>query len=142
MRAILFFLPLVILASPAAAQAPVASKPIPMPPELTDMKWADRLTDAMTAMSKAFLDMPIGEVQAAIEGRDATPADRRRTLRSECRLSEGEIRQQVEAVRPAMQAGMKALASALPAMMEGLSRAQEELDRATANMPQPGYPKQ
>ena len=140
MRATLFALPLILLASPAMAEKP-APEAVQLPPEIMDMKWADRLSDAMAAMSKVFLDMPVGEVEAAIEGRQATIADKQRTVRSETRLSEGQIRQQVEAARPAMQAGMKALAAALPAMMEGLSKAQDELDRAAANVPRPDYPK-
>jgi hypothetical protein len=141
MRAIFFALPLVLIASPALAQKPAAPESVQLPPELTDMRWADRLTDAVAAMSRAFLDMPVGEVEAAIQGREATAADKRRTVRSETNMSEREIRQQIEAARPAMQAGIKAMAAALPAMMEGLSKAQEELDRAAANMPRPDYPK-
>ena len=141
MRATLLTLPLALLASPAIAEAPARPDAIQLPPELTDPRWADRLTDAMAAMSKVFLDMPIGEVEAAVEGRQATIADKQRTVRSETRLSEGQIRQQVEAARPAMRAGMKALAAALPAMMDGLSKAQVELDRAAANVPRPDYPK-
>jgi hypothetical protein len=140
MRATLFALPLLLMASSAAAETP-SPETIQLPPELTDPQWADRLTDAMAAMSKAFLDMPIGEVEAAVQGRQATAADRRRTIRSETKMSEREFRQQIEAARPAMQAGMKALAAALPAMMEGLSKAQAELDRAAANVPRPDYPK-
>ena len=141
MRAIFFALPLALIASPALAQKPALSESVPLPPELTDMRWADRLTDALAAMSWAFLDMPVGVVEAAIQGREATAADKRRTVRSETNMSEREIRQQIEAARPAMQAGIKAMAAALPAMMEGLSKAQEELDRAAANMPRPDYPK-
>lgn len=141
MRAILFALPLALIASPALAQKPAVSESVQLPPELTDMRWADRLTDAVAAMSRAFLDMPVGEVEAAIQGREATVADKRRTVRSETKMSEREIRQQMEAARPAMQAGIKAMAAALPAMMKGLSEAQEELDRAAANMPRPDYPK-
>jgi hypothetical protein len=140
MRATLFALPLLLMASSAAAETP-SPETIQLPPELTDPQWADRLTDAMAAMSKAFLDMPIGEVEAAVQGRQATAADRRRTIRSETKMSEREFRQQIEAARPAMQAGMKALAAALPALMEGLSKAQAELDRAAANVPRPDYPK-
>jgi hypothetical protein len=140
MRATLFALPFLLMASSAAAETP-APETIQLPPELTDPQWADRLTDAMAAMSKAFLDMPIGEVEAAVQGRQATAADRRRTIRSETHMSEREFRQRIEAARPAMQAGMKALAAALPAMMEGLSKAQAELDRAAANVPRPDYPK-
>lgn len=140
MRATLLALPLLLIAAPAMAEAP-ASEAIQLPPELTDPKWADRLADAMAAMSKAFLDMPVGEVEAAMQGRQATAADKRRTIRSETKMSEREMRQQVEAARPAMQAGMKALAAALPAMLEGLSKAQAELDRAAANVPRPDYPR-
>ena len=140
MRATLLALPLLLITSPAMAETP-APEAVQLPPELTDMRWADRLSDAMAAMSKAFLDMPIGEVEAAVQGREATAADKRRTVRSETKLSEREIRQQVEAARPAIQSGMKALAAAIPAMMEGLSKAQDELDRAAANMPRPDYPK-
>jgi hypothetical protein len=139
MRALLFALPVAFLASPAAAEKPAST--VMLPPELTDMQWADRLTDAVTAMSKVFLDMPIGEVEAAVEGRPATLADKRRTVRSETGMSEREIQQQVQAAKPAMQAGMKALAAALPPLLEGVSRAQAELDRAAANVPRPDYPK-
>jgi hypothetical protein len=141
MRATLLALPLALLGSPVIAEAPAQPNAIQLPPELTDPRWADRLTDAVAALSKAFLDMPVGEVEAAIEGRQPTLADKSRTVRSETKMSERELRQEIEAARPAMQAGIKAMAAALPAMMEGLSKAQDELDRAAANMPQPGYPK-
>ena len=139
MRAIFLALPIAFLASPAAAEKPAPT--VQLPPELTDLKWADRLSDAMAAMSKAFLDMPIGEVEAAVEGRPATLADKRRTVRSETGMSEREIREQVQAAKPAMQAGMTALAAALPPLLEGVSKAQAEVDRATANVPRPDYPK-
>lgn len=144
MRAAFFALPLAAFASPALAQTaapPAPAEQIQLPPELMDPKWADRLTDAMAALSKAFLELPVGEVEAALEGRAPTAADRRRTVRSETKLSERELKQQIEASRPAMQASMKALAAALPAMMKGLSEAQRELDRAAANVPRPDYPK-
>ena len=108
---------------------------------MMDMRWADRLTDAMVAMSKVFLEMPVGEVEAAVEGRQPTPADKRRTVRSETRMSEREIRQSIESTKPAMQAGMRALNAARPAMMKGLEDAQREMERASSNVPRPEYPK-
>ena len=144
MRFALIALPLTIFASPALAQqAPPsgASDTIQVPPELMDPKWADRLTDAMLAMSKVFLELPVGEVEAAIEGRQPTAADKRRTVRSETKMSEREIRQHIETARPAMHAGMKAFAAALPAMMKGMSEAQREMERAMANVPRPDYPR-
>ncbi|HET7707987.1 MAG TPA: hypothetical protein VFK50_00470 [Sphingomicrobium sp.] len=114
---------------------------VQFPPELTDPAMADKLTDALQVLSKTFLDMPVGEVQATMEGRKPTSADRRRTVRSETRMSEREFNQQIDSARPQMRAAMKAMASALPAMMKGLSEAGRELEKATANIPQPGYPR-
>ena len=131
-------LPLALISAPAAAQP----APPEIPQELLDPAWADRLTDAVQVLSKSLLDMPIGEVEAAMQGREPTAADRRRTVRSETRMSERELSQQIEAARPQMQAAMKAMSAALPAMMKGLSEAGRELEKATANLPQPGYPKQ
>ena len=142
MRAAFLAVSLVVLASPVMAQA-AAPPPetVQLPPELTDMRWADRLSDTMVAMSKAFLNLPVGEVEAAVEGRQPTASDKRRTLRNETGMSERDVRDQIDAARPAMQAGMKAFAAAIPAMMKGLSDAQREMERATANLPRPDYPK-
>jgi hypothetical protein len=142
MRAAFLIVPFVAAAAPVLA-APAAPPPpaIQLPPELTDPRLADRLTDALVAMSKVFLDLPVGEVEAAVQGRQPTASDKARTVRSESGMNERELRAEIDRARPQMQAGMKALAAALPAMMKGLSDAQREIERATANMPQPGYPK-
>lgn len=131
--------PFALMASPGAAQN--VPTDVQFPPELTDPAMADKLTDALQVLSKTFLDMPVGEVQATMEGRKPTSADRRRTVRSETRMSEREFNQQIDSARPQMRAAMKAMASALPAMMKGLSEAGRELEKATANIPQPGYPR-
>jgi hypothetical protein len=140
MRIALLIIPAALMASPAAA-AQTAAPDVQVPQELLDPAWADRLTDVLQVMSKSMLEVPIGEVQAAIEGREPTAADKRKTIRSETRMSERELNQQIEAARPQMRAAMKAMSAALPAMMKGLSEAGRELEKATANMPQPGYPK-
>jgi hypothetical protein len=139
MRLRLIALPLILCATPAVAQ-PV-DESVQLPRELSDPQLADRLTDAMVAMSRAFLGLPVGEVEAAIEGRQPTRADRRRTVRSETGMSDQELQATVEASRPAIKAGQRALMAAIPAMMKGLKDAQRELEGAAANMPQPGYPK-
>jgi hypothetical protein len=144
MRAVFLASPLIAIASPALAEQATTPPPpeaYQLPPEITDMRWADRMTDAMVAMSKAFLNLPIGEVEAAVEGRPVTSPDKRRTIRSETNMSEHEVREKIEATRPAMQAGIRAVSAALPAMMKGLTDAQRELERATANMPRPDYPR-
>ena len=112
-----------------------------IPPEMSDPRTTDRLVDAMKVLSKAFLELPIGEVEAALNGRPATAADRGRTVRSETQMSERQLQQQIEQARPMMQASMRALMSALPAIMKGMSAAAGEMEKATANLPQPGYPK-
>src|SRR5687767_12417887 len=84
MRTSLLLLPLAMIAGPALAQAPAPAAPpeaITVPPELTDPAMAERLARMMQSMSKAFLDLPVGEIEAAAQGRPATRADRRGTLR-------------------------------------------------------------
>ena len=150
MRAFQLILPLALAASPALAQtkpAPVPAAPQTMtvPPALTDPATADKLARMMQAMSKAFLDLPLGEVEAAAEGRPATRADRRRTVRQVGRAEdpnfERNFQRDMANSKPMIEASMKALAAALPAMMKGMSEAGRELDKATANIPLPNYPK-
>jgi hypothetical protein len=126
------------LAAPAVA-AP-APKP-QVPPQLSDPAMVDRLANAMQAMSKAFLDMPVGEVQAAVEGRKPTPADRQRTVRDIEPNVDVELQAQMAEARPMIRQSTKALSDALPAMMKSLHEAQKSLERAAANMPDPTYPK-
>jgi hypothetical protein len=112
-----------------------------LPPEMSDPRLADRLVDTLQVLSKAFLSIPTGEVEAALEGRPATPADRTRTVASETGLTLGQLNRKLDESRPAMHGAQKALMAAIPAMMQGLKDAKKELEAATANMPQPGYPR-
>ena len=87
----------------------------------------------------------MGELQAAVEGREATAADKKLTVRDLARRGDPgfeQFRQQMVEVRPKIEQSMKAIADALPAMKQGLEQAQRSLERAAANMPQPDYPKQ
>ena len=141
MRLSLILLPVALIASPALAQSPDADIPA-IPPELSDPRNADRLVDALKVLSGAFLELPIGEVEAAMEGRQPTAADKRRTVRSESKMSERELQQKLEQSKPMMRASLKALTAALPAMLQSMSGVAKELEKAATNMPQPGYPKQ
>lgn len=156
MRAFQFILPLALIASPAVAQTqstPSQSRPAPaappetiaVTPELTDPAMAERLGRMMQALSKAFLNLPVGEIEAAAQGRPATRADRRRTVRELGRQEdpnfEKNLDRELAESRVLMQASMKAFAAALPAMMKGLAEAGREIERATANLPSPNYPK-
>ena len=142
MRLHLIALMLAAAAAPAAAQevAPSADD-IRLPKEMSDPRLADRVVDTLQVLSKAFLSVPTGEVEAALEGRPVTSADRKRTVASETGLTQGELNRKIEESRPAMHGAQKALMAAIPAMMRGLKDAEKEFEAATANMPQPGYPK-
>ena len=79
MRKSPFLLPLLICATPALAQTPRPNRRR-LPP-LVDPAVADRVTDTMQALSKAFLDLRVGELRAAMEGREPTPVDKKLTIR-------------------------------------------------------------
>ncbi len=142
MRLLLIALPLTLIATPAAAQRSNAPD---LPRELTDPAMADKLGQMAGALSRALLDLNVGEVQAAVEGRPVTDADRRRTVRDMAARGDPTIERNIERQAAtsgaAIQAGVKAMAAALPAIMESVDRAAAEIDRATANLPQPGYPR-
>jgi len=144
MRFHLLALPFALAAAPALAQAapaPSSSDELRIPPELSDPALANRLVDTMQALSRAFLNLPVGEAEAALQGRPATSADKRRTVASESGMTERELKQKIDESRPMMIASQRALMAALPAMMKGLKDAEKEFDRAAANMPHPDYPK-
>lgn len=152
MRIPLILVPLLLCASPALAQtAPPVPAPAPqqapqdMQRVLNDPAMADKLASVMQALSKAFLDLPVGQVQAALEGRKATPAEKERTVRDMGRRDDPDFdrnfRAQIANSKPMIEQGMKALSQALPAMMKSMGEAGKALDRAAANMPDPTYPK-
>jgi len=149
MRNKLILLPLLLGARPAFAQA----APPPVAPRaeqevqrvLNDPAMVDRMTGMMQAMSKAFLNLPVGEIQAAAEGRPATQAERHMTVRDMARRDDPNFdrnfQQQIAQTGPMVKQSMRALSDALPSMMQGLQQAGKALERAAANMPDPTYPK-
>ena len=149
MRALVAFSVLALLASPALAAAPEKDSDFQIPAELTDPAMAQQLGKMAGVLTRSMIDLPVGEMQAAIEGREPTAADKRRTVRD---LAGGDpnldrrVEAQISQALPRLQAGMKAMSASLPAMMKALEAAAEQMegsiDRATANLPQPGYPKQ
>jgi hypothetical protein len=150
MRALAALIPLTLFAAPAqAADTAAKDSDFQIPAELTDPAMAETLGKMLGSLTKAMMDMPVGEVQAAIAGREPTAADKRRTVRDISGRDpdfERKVERQVAQSVPRMQAGMKAMAASLPAMAKALEAAAEQMessiDRATANLPQPGYPKQ
>ena len=125
-----------MIATPAAAQT--RQQPVQnIQRALNDPAMADRLTNVMQSLGNAMLDLPIGEIQAAVEGRTPTVADKRRRVRD----VEPDLQQRVAQTGPIIRQSMKALGEALPAVVQSLEQAQRSLERAAANMPDPTYPK-
>ena len=148
MRALAALIPLALVAAPAVAAEPQRDSEFAMPPELTDPAMAQTLGKMLGALTKVMMDMPVGELQAAVQGREATAADKARTVRDLTGRDpdfERKVESQVALAMPRMQASMKAMAKSLPAMAKAMEKMaddmEDSLDRATANLPQPGYPK-
>jgi len=149
MRLSLVLLGLSLCAAPALAQTGVPAthdtQAIQLPPQLADPATADRLADAMQSMSQALLDLKVGRLQAALEGRQATPADRNLTVRDLARRDdpafEKRLQQQIVQARPKMEQSLRALNDALPEITQDLQRAQRSIERAIANLPDPNYPR-
>ena len=145
MRSRLALLPLLLCAAPALAQPAPAEPDLQIPREMTDPATAKKLADAMQVLSRAFLNLPVGEVQAAMEGREATPSEKKLTVRDLGRRDnpnfERDLNRQIAQSRPMIEHSMKALADAMPAIMQSVSEAGRKLERAATNLPDPTYPK-
>lgn len=145
MRHYLFAIPLVLIAAPVAAQPAPQPEQIQIPRELTDPAMADKLGDMLQALSKAFLELPVGEVQAVVEGRQPTAAEKRLTVRDMGRRDDPNFDRNFERKmaqsKPMIEQSMRAFSQALPAMTNALSQMARQMERATANMPQPDYPR-
>lgn len=148
MRMLAAFTAALLIGAPAAAAEPAKDREFEIPAEMTDPAMGETLGKMFGALTKAVMEMPVGEVQAAVEGRQPTATDKARTVRDMAGRDadfERKVEAQVGQAVPRMQAGLKAMASSLPAMMKALEQVAEEMedsiDRATANLPQPGYPK-
>ena len=143
MRLTLALLPIALLASPAVAQTP--AEPIQIPPELTDPAMTERVLDMLGPLSRAFMNLPIGEIEAVAAGRPVTAADRTRTIRDVAGGGdpnfEANFQRDIAASRATMRVATKAMVSALPALTKAMAEVAREMERATANLPSPVYPK-
>ena len=135
---------LILLAGLAASPAVAAPDTRELEQALRDPATADRINRSMKALTDTLLDLNVGELQAAVEGRDPTPADRALTVRELERRGGGDpeaIRRQIREAGPAIAKGMNALASALPAMTGAMEELEKAIDKIAANVPDPTYPK-
>ena len=116
---------------------------VALPPVLSDPALADRLGQVAGVLTRSVMDLPVGEVEAAIEGRPPTRADRRRTMRDSIGDPDLDRRvaEQAAASGRTMQAATKALAASLPAILQAVEGARGEIERAIGNLPDPTYPR-
>ena len=140
MRKTLIILPLLLSGSPAFAQ------PAPqLPPQLTDPVTMQRLAGTMQALSQALLNIRVGEVQAAVEGRPVTLQERNMTVGDMARRDDPDfdrhLNERMATAGITLQRSMVALNRALPEIARNLHDAQKSLERAVANMPDPTYPR-
>ena len=139
MRMTLALAPLLLFATPAGAQS---APPPQLPPEITDGRAIDQLGTVMGAIARAFLDLPVGGIEAAIENRPVTQQDQGKTVRSTTGVSERELQQDIRQGTEVAKAGTQAMVRSLPVITRALNEAGEQIGRAIANMPSPAYPKQ
>jgi hypothetical protein len=141
MHKIVILMPLLICAAPALAQQPLP----PLPPQLTDPTTVARVADTAQAVTDALLNMRVGDVRAAVEGRQPTPAERRMTVGDLARRDDPDfdrhLHQDIARGGARVQQSMRAVNQALPAVMQALVDAQRSIDRAIANLPDPTYPR-
>ena len=143
MRKSLIVLPLLVCATPAFAQD--APPVVQLPPELTDPAAAMKLARTMQAVSTALLNIRVGDMRAALEGRDATPRERDETVGDIVRKKDPnfdrDVEREVATVGPKIQRSMRAINRALPQVMQDVDEAQRSLERAVSNLPDPNYPR-
>ena len=136
-----------LFASFAVAPAVAAPRPAPIivPPELSDPALPDKLGRMSGALTRAVMDMPVGELEAAIENRPVTPADQARRVRDVAARGDPNVERRIAAETAAsgraMQAMSRSLVASLPAILASLGNVQAELEKAVANLPNPTYPR-
>src|SRR5438270_5239483 len=111
MRKTLIILPMLMLASPAFAQDVPSA--VQLPGVLSDPAAQMRLAARLQSISSALLNIRVGEVAAALEGRDASLAERNVTIGDMVRRKDPnfdrELAREVATVGPKVQRGMQPL---------------------------------
>ena len=140
MRATWIALPLMLAPYPAMAAPKAAPQ---LPPGFSDPAMADKLGKMAGILTRSLMDLPVGELEATIQGRDPTPADRNRRVRDAIGGPQAERRVEAQVAQSGrqMQAMSKALVDSLPSIMGALDELETRMERVTANIPDPSYPR-
>lgn len=142
MRKILILLPLLLSATPAVAQDDVRA--ISLPPALTDPESAMKLAAKLQALSNAVMHIRVGDVSAALDGREASPQERNTTIGDLVRRKDPnfdrQVQEKVAIIGPKVMREMMTVQRTLPRVMRDVNDAQKSLERAVSNLPDPTYP--
>ncbi|MCW3796410.1 hypothetical protein OMW55_01110 [Sphingomonas sp. BN140010] len=135
-------LPLLLIALSAAT--PAVAQPLPpsqLPPEIASGQVVDQLQPVLRAVAHAFLDLPVGEIQVAVENRAVRPEERNRRVRDLAGVDERQLDREIAEGSDTMKAGTQAIARSLPAISRALNQASDEIARTLNNLPSPTYPR-
>ena len=142
MRKTLIALPLLLASTPAMAQQ--GRSPIDLPKELTDPAAQMRLAAKLQSISNALLNVKVGDLAAALDGREASAEERNLTVGDVVRKKDPtfdrDVAHQVAVLGPKIQNGVREISRTLPRVMQDVADAQKAIDRAVANLPDPSYP--
>jgi hypothetical protein len=145
------------VAAPPVSVPPVSVPPVPeyappptapiLPPVLTDPAMADQVGNIAGVLTRSLMNLPVGEVEAAIEGRVPTRADRQRTVRDS--IGDPYLAERVadqaaasgRTVQVVSQAATRAIVASLPAILGAVDAARADIERAVGNLPDPTYPR-
>jgi len=134
-------LPLLLAAIGIAT--PAAAQPLPnqLPPEIASGQIIDQLEPVARGLSRALLDLPVGEIEAAVENRPLRPQDRNKRVRDMAGVDQRELDRSIAAGSETLKAAGQALVRALPAITRSLNQVGDELGRVMNNLPSPTYPR-
>lgn len=140
--------PLLMAAAAPPAPEPSAADAVgEIQRALDDPRTEQKFSAMARSLTDALLNLPVGELAAAAaaDGRTPTAADRKLTVRDIARRDdpgfEEKLRGQVDGSGPAIRKSMKSLSAALPALVKSFKEAGAAIERATANLPDPSYPR-
>lgn len=145
MRILVAAIAISALAAPAAAEPSLDEAVAEAQRLLDDPRHAETLQSMIDALSGAMLDVKVGEIQAAAQGRAATPAEKNLTVRDVAGKGdpqfEAKLKQKMAQSAPALRQSMRALSASLPALAKSVEQLGKSMERLGANLPDPTYPK-
>ncbi|HJP67615.1 MAG TPA: hypothetical protein VJ846_01840 [Sphingomicrobium sp.] len=116
-----------------------------LPHELMDPQSAMKLAAKLQALSDAVMHIRVGEISAAIDGREASPRERNMTIGDFVRKKDPDFDRQVQekvaSIGPKIIRGMQTAQRTLPQVMRDVDDAQRSVERAVSNLPDPTYPR-